>query len=264
MRTLTLPELLEALRPKGRYVQVACDDESGLMFYVVRQLEKGWDRKIAEFILDDAAEEIIQRWWKQGHGEIMDGPYCSTFCHAANYKEIMKGFRCGWRDLAGAGEGSPGGLKSENSLMGEVFVSILLWLLSMAFLLAFVGYVLFVILAILFKAARFFLAYVRDATGRFIRTASFNLALWAVWGCRYGILRAGDALAPLFRPVIEHIRPKDPEEKMRELAALSNALKDARGILGLAETFSKDDLRRPTGALRNRSRRNRGERKGCC
>jgi hypothetical protein len=127
--------------------------------------------------------------------------------------------------------------------MGEVFVSLLIWLLSMAFLLAFVGYVLFVILAILFKAARFFLAYVRDATGRFIRTASFNLALWAVWGCRYGILRAGDALAPLFRPVIEHIRPKDPEEKMRELAALSNGLKDARGILGLGETFSKGDLK---------------------
>ena len=98
MRTLTLPELLEALRPKGRYVQVACDHESGLMFYVVRQLEKGWDRKIAEFILDDAAEEVIQRWWKQGHGEIMDGPYCSTFCHAGNYEEIMKGI--GWRKLA--------------------------------------------------------------------------------------------------------------------------------------------------------------------
>jgi hypothetical protein len=97
MRTLTLPELLEALRPKGRYVQVACDHESGLMFYVVRQLEKGWDRKIAEFILDDAAEEVIQRWWKQGHGEIMDGPYCSTFCHAANYKETIK-----WiQDVAG-------------------------------------------------------------------------------------------------------------------------------------------------------------------
>ena len=48
MRTLTLPELLEALKPKGRYVQVACDHESGLMFYVIRQLEKGWDRKIAE------------------------------------------------------------------------------------------------------------------------------------------------------------------------------------------------------------------------
>ena len=118
-----------------------------------------------------------------------------------------------------------------------------LWLLSMAFLLAFVGYVLIVILAILFKAARFFLAYVRDATGRFIRMASFNLALWAVWGCRYGIRRAGDALAPLFRPVIERIRPEDPEEKMRERAALSNALKDARGILGLAEKFSKDELK---------------------
>jgi hypothetical protein len=97
MRTLTLPELLEALRPKGRYVQAACDNQSGLMFYNLRQLEKGWDRKIAEFILDDAAEEVIQRWWKQGHGEIMDGPYCSTFCHAANYKEIMK-----WiQDVAG-------------------------------------------------------------------------------------------------------------------------------------------------------------------
>ena len=113
--------------------------------------------------------------------------------------------------------------------MGELFVSLLLWLLSMAFLLAFVGYVLFVILAILFKAARFFLAYVRDATGRFIRTASFNLALWAVWGCRYGILRAGDALAPLFRPVIERIRPEDPEEKMRELAALSNGAQGRAG-----------------------------------
>ena len=127
--------------------------------------------------------------------------------------------------------------------MGELFVSLLLRLLSLAFLLALVGYGLFVILAVLLNAARFFLAYVRDATGRFIRTASFNLALWAVWGCRYGILRVGDALAPLFRPVIERIRPKDPEEKMRELAALSNALKDARGILGLAEKFSKDDLR---------------------
>jgi hypothetical protein len=29
MRTLTLPELLEALQPKGRYVRVACDQESG-------------------------------------------------------------------------------------------------------------------------------------------------------------------------------------------------------------------------------------------
>jgi hypothetical protein len=106
MRTLTLRELLEALKPKGRYVQVACDDESGLMFYVVRQLEKGWDRKIAEFILDDGAEEVIQRWWEKGHGEIMDGPYCSTFCHAANYKEIMRGIlRCGggsWREPANA------------------------------------------------------------------------------------------------------------------------------------------------------------------
>jgi hypothetical protein len=68
MRTLTLPELLEALRPKGRYVQVACDDESGLMFYVVRQLEKGWDRKIAEFILDDVAEEVIELCGKLGDG----------------------------------------------------------------------------------------------------------------------------------------------------------------------------------------------------
>ena len=30
---------------------------------------------------------------------------------------------------------------------------------------------------------------------------------------------------------------------MRELAALSNGLKDARGILGLGEKFSKDDLK---------------------
>ncbi len=127
--------------------------------------------------------------------------------------------------------------------MGEFFLALLLWLLGKAILLAAVGYVLFVTLAILFKAARFFVAYVRDATGRFIRTASFNLALWAVWGCRYGIRCAGDALAPLFRPVIERIRPEDPEEKMRELAALSNGLKDARGILGLAERFSKDDLK---------------------
>jgi hypothetical protein len=123
--------------------------------------------------------------------------------------------------------------------MGEFFLS----LLVNAFELAAGVYVLFVILAILFKAARFFIAYVRDATGRFIRTASFNLALWAVWGCRYGIRCAGDALAPLFRAAIERIKPEDPEEKKRELAALSNALKDARGILGLAETFSKDDLR---------------------
>jgi hypothetical protein len=127
--------------------------------------------------------------------------------------------------------------------MGEFFLALLLWLLGKAFLLAAVGYILFVTLAILFKAARFFVGYIRDATGRFIRMASFNLALWAVWGCRYGILRAGDALEPLFRPVIERIRPGDPEEKMRELAALSNGLKDARGILGLADTFSKDDLK---------------------
>ncbi len=91
MRTLTLPELLEALKSKGRYVQVAGDHKSGLMFYVIRQLEKGWDREIAEFILDDAAEEVVQRWRGKGHGEIMDGPYCLTFCHAANYEEIMKG-----------------------------------------------------------------------------------------------------------------------------------------------------------------------------
>jgi hypothetical protein len=91
MRTLTLPELLEALKPKGRYVQVACDNQSGLMFYDLRQLEKGWDRKIAGFILDDSTEEVIQRWWKKGHGEIMDGPYCSTFCHGGNYEEIMRG-----------------------------------------------------------------------------------------------------------------------------------------------------------------------------
>ena len=70
----------------------------------------------------------------------------------------------------------------------------------MAFLLAVVGYVLFVILAILFKAARFFLAYVRDATGRFIRTASFNLALWAVWGCRYGFSAPAMPLRRCFAP----------------------------------------------------------------
>ena len=148
--------------------------------------------------------------------------------------------------------------------MGELFLWLLLWLLGKAFLVGAAGYVLFVTLAILFKAVRFLLAYAPDATGRFIRTASFNLALWAVWGCRYGILRAGDALAPLFRPVIEHIRPKDPEEKMRELAALSNALNDARGILGLAEKFSKDDLR---GAYRRAAKQvapESGERKGCC
>jgi hypothetical protein len=104
MRTLTLPELLEALRPEWRYVQVACDSQSGLMFYVLRQIEKGWDRKIAGFILDDAAEEVIQRWREKGHGEIMDGPYCSTFCHAGNYEEIMKGILVGgsWREPAKA------------------------------------------------------------------------------------------------------------------------------------------------------------------
>jgi hypothetical protein len=104
MRTLTLSELLEALKPKGRYVQVACDHKSGLMFYVIRQLEKGWDRQIAGFILDDAAEEVIRRWREKGHGEIMDGPYCSTFCHAGNYEEIMKGILIGgsWREPARA------------------------------------------------------------------------------------------------------------------------------------------------------------------
>jgi hypothetical protein len=123
--------------------------------------------------------------------------------------------------------------------MGEFFS----WLLREACLVVVIGYVLSVTLAILSKAAWFLLGYVWDATGRFIRTASFNLALWAVWGCRYGIRCAGDALAPLFRPAIERIKPEDPEEKKRELAALSNALKDARGILGLGERFSKDDLR---------------------
>jgi hypothetical protein len=104
MRTLTLRELLEALKPKGRYVQVACDHKSGLMFDVIRQLEKGWDRQIAGFILDDAAEELVQRWREKGHGEIMDGPYCSTFCHAGNYEEIMKGISVGgsWREPAKA------------------------------------------------------------------------------------------------------------------------------------------------------------------
>jgi hypothetical protein len=127
--------------------------------------------------------------------------------------------------------------------MSEFFLSLLPRLLLTVFELAAGVYVLFVILAILFKAARFFIAYVRDATGRFIGIASFNLALWAVWGCRYCILRAGDALASLFRPVIVRIRPEDPEERKHQLAALSNALKDARGLLGLPEKYTKNDLK---------------------
>jgi hypothetical protein len=123
--------------------------------------------------------------------------------------------------------------------MGELFVR----LLCLAFVLSVVLYGVFVALAVLFRTTRFLLAYLRDVTRRFIRTASFNLALWAVWGCRWILGRIGTLLVQLFRHVIESTRPKDPEEKMRELAALSNALKDARGILGLAEKFSKDDLK---------------------
>jgi hypothetical protein len=127
--------------------------------------------------------------------------------------------------------------------MAELFVR----LLCLAFVLSVVLYGVFVALAVLFRTTRFLLAYLRDVTRRFIRTASFNLALWAVWGCRWILGRIGTLLVQLFRPVIERIRPQDPEEKMRELAALSNGLKDARGILGLGEKFSKDDL---SGAYR--------------
>ena len=123
--------------------------------------------------------------------------------------------------------------------MTELFVR----LLCLAFVLSVVFYGVFVALAVLFRTTRFLLAYLRDVTRRFIRTASFNLALWAVWGCRWILGRIGTLLVQLFRPVIERIRPEDPEEKMRELAALSNGLKDARGILGLGEKFSKDDLK---------------------
>ena len=132
--------------------------------------------------------------------------------------------------------------------MGEFSPGPLAWFLVYGMLLSFAGYVLFVTLAILFKTARFLLFYFLDATGSFIRIASITLGVWIVWTCRYGIRRAGQALAPLFRPAIERIKPQDPEEKMRELTALSNSLKDAREILGLPETFSKDDLK---GAYRS-------------
>ena len=140
--------------------------------------------------------------------------------------------------------------------MGELFVSLLLRLLSLAFLLAFVGYGLFVILAILFKAARFFLAYVRDATGRFIRTASFNLALWAVWGCRYGILRVGMPCAAVSPRDRAHQAERPGRENARAGGAVERA-QGRRGILGMGEKFSKDDLRGAYGAPQNRLRRNR-------
>jgi hypothetical protein len=123
--------------------------------------------------------------------------------------------------------------------MAELFIR----LFCLAFVLSVVLYGVFVALAVLFRTARFLLAYGRDATRRFIRTASFNLALWAVWGCQWMLGRIGTLIVQLFRRVIEGTRPEDPEQKKRELAALSNGLKDARGILGLGERFSKDDLK---------------------
>ena len=80
--------------------------------------------------------------------------------------------------------------------MSELFV----WLLCLAFLVAFVGYGVIVTLAVLFRTTRFLLAYVRDATRRFIRTASFNLALWAVWGCRSDTSGAAKPLSRCFAP----------------------------------------------------------------
>jgi hypothetical protein len=154
-----------------------------------------------------------------GVGGQGDGPLCPQVCPLAESAE-----------------------KGRQQRACEAMIDFIFWLLWRGFLLAVGAYFVFVALAIVLKTARFLLAYVRDSTGRFIRTASFNLALWTVRGCQYGSRRAGEALASLFRPLIERIEPEDPEEKMRELAALSNSLKGAREILGLPEKFSRDDL----------------------
>ena len=117
-------------------------------------------------------------------------------------------------------------------------IDFIYWLLWWGFLLAVGGYFSFVAVAIALKTARLLFGFLIEETGLFISKASFNLGLWIVDVIRWGLMLAASRL----RPWINRIRPADPEEKKRELAALSNSLKDARDILGLPEKFSRDDL----------------------